>query len=36
MLALGPLMANIPLAALAGVLLVTAWRMNEWSTIRYI
>ena len=36
MLALGPVMANIPLAALAGVLLVTAWRMNEWHTIRYI
>ncbi len=36
MLALGPVMARIPLAALAGVLLVTAWRMNEWSTIRYL
>ncbi len=36
MLALGPLMANIPLSALAGVLLVTAFRMNEWSTIRYM
>lgn len=36
MLALGPVMAKIPLAALAGVLLVTAWRMNEWSTIKYI
>ncbi len=36
MLALGPVMSRIPLAALAGVLLVTAWRMNEWATIRYI
>lgn len=36
MLALGPVMARIPLSALAGVLLVTAWRMNEWSTIKYI
>ncbi len=36
MLVLGPVMSNIPLAALAGVLLVTAWRMNEWETIRYI
>lgn len=36
MLLLGPLMANIPLSALAGVLLVTAFRMNEWSTIKYI
>lgn len=32
MLALGPIMAQIPLSALAGVLLVTAWRMNEWDT----
>ena len=36
MLVLGPVMARIPLSALAGVLLVTAWRMNEWSTIKYI
>ncbi|MDO4618561.1 MAG: SulP family inorganic anion transporter [Clostridia bacterium] len=36
MLVLGPVMANIPLSALAGVLLVTAWRMNEWDTIGYI
>ncbi|WP_341472900.1 MULTISPECIES: SulP family inorganic anion transporter [Anaerotruncus] len=36
MLALGPIMAQIPLSALAGVLLVTAWRMNEWDTIKYI
>lgn len=36
MFLLGPVMAKLPLAALAGVLLVTAWRMNEWSSIRYI
>lgn len=36
MLALGPVMSKIPLSALAGVLLVTSWRMNEWSTIKYI
>src|SRR5699024_2487848 len=36
MLALGSVMAQIPLCALAGVLMVTAWRMNEWHTIRYI
>lgn len=36
MLALGGIMAKIPLSALAGVLLVTAFRMNEWSTIKYI
>ena len=33
MLALGPVMGQIPLCALAGVLMVTAWRMNEWKTI---
>jgi SulP family sulfate permease len=36
MLALGPVMSRIPLSALAGVLIVTAWRMNEWHTIQYI
>lgn len=36
MLALGPVMSRIPLSALAGVLMVTAWRMNEWKTIRYM
>ena len=35
MFLLGPVMAMLPLSALAGVLLVTAWRMNEWSSIRY-
>ncbi|MDY4611291.1 MAG: SulP family inorganic anion transporter [Sphaerochaetaceae bacterium] len=33
---LGPVMSRIPLAALAGVLIVTAWRMNEWAAIRQI
>ncbi len=36
MLVLAPVMAKIPLSALAGVLIVTAWRMNEWETIRYL
>lgn len=36
MLALAPVMSRIPLSALAGVLMVTAWRMNEWSSIRYM
>lgn len=26
---------RVPLAALAGVLMVTAWRMNEWHAIRF-
>jgi SulP family sulfate permease len=30
-----PLIAGVPLAALGGVLMVTAYRMNEWSTIRF-
>jgi SulP family sulfate permease len=36
MFLLAPVMQQIPLAALAGVLMVTAWRMNEWSSIRFI
>ena len=36
MFLLGPVMSRIPLAALAGVLIVTAWRMNEWSVIKDI
>ncbi|MFQ9126892.1 MAG: SulP family inorganic anion transporter [Butyricicoccaceae bacterium] len=31
MLVLAPIISNVPLAALAGVLMVTAWRMNEWQ-----
>lgn len=36
MFMLAPVMGRIPLAALAGVLIVTAWRMNEWEGIHYI
>ncbi len=36
MFLLAPVMSQIPLAALAGVLMVTAWRMNEWESIQYI
>lgn len=36
MLVLAPVMSMIPLSALAGVLIVTAWRMNEFHAIRYI
>lgn len=33
--ALSPVLAYVPLAALAGVLMVTCWRMNQWEAIRY-
>lgn len=36
MLLLGSVMARLPLAALAGVLMMTAWRMNEWHGIKTI
>jgi SulP family sulfate permease len=36
MFVLAPWMARIPLTALAGVLMVTAWRMNEWQGIGFI
>lgn len=36
MFLIAPLMSRIPLSALSGVLIVTAWRMNEWQSIRYI
>lgn len=36
MFLLAPIMSQIPMAALAGVLIVTAWRMNEWKTIKEI
>lgn len=36
MFVLGNVMSMIPLSALAGVLIVTAWRMNEWASIRSI
>lgn len=36
MFLLGPYMSRIPLSALSGVLMVTAWRMNDWRAIREI
>jgi SulP family sulfate permease len=33
---LAPLIGRVPLAALAGVLMVTAIRMNEWKEIRWM
>lgn len=36
MFMLAPFMSRIPLAALAGVLMMTAWRMNEWHAIKTI
>lgn len=36
MFLLGSLMSRIPLSALAGVLVVTAFRMNEWHAIKFI
>lgn len=36
MFLLTPLMEQIPLAALAGVLMVTAVRMSEWEAIRFM
>ncbi len=36
MFLLGSVMARIPLAALAGVLMVTAVRMNEWASIKFM
>lgn len=35
-LAFAPVIARVPMAALAGVLAVTAWRMNEWHEISQI
>jgi SulP family sulfate permease len=35
-LLLAPVISRVPLAALAGVLAVTAWRMNDWPEIREI
>ena len=36
MFILAPVMSQIPLAALAGVLMVVSWRMNEWATISFM
>ncbi|SDN40189.1 SulP family inorganic anion transporter [Acetanaerobacterium elongatum] len=34
MFLLAPVMSAIPLSALSGVLIMTAWRMNEWGVIK--
>ncbi|MDN6617376.1 MAG: SulP family inorganic anion transporter [Enterococcus sp.] len=34
MILFAPIMSQIPMTALASVLLVTSWRMHEWSTIK--
>ena len=36
MFVFAPFIARIPLSALAGVLMVTAWRMNEWGGIQFM
>lgn len=36
MFLLSDIMSQLPLAALAGVLIMTAWRMNEWASIKGI
>lgn len=36
MFLLGGVMSRIPLSALAGVLIVTAWRMNEFNEIKWM
>lgn len=36
MFLLAPVMSKVPLSALAGVLMMTAWRMNEWESIKNI
>ena len=36
MFLLGGVMVRLPLSALAGVLMVTAWRMNDWAGILYM
>lgn len=33
---LAPVISHVPMAALGGVLAVTAWRMNDWTAIRDI
>lgn len=34
MILFAPIMSQIPMAALASVLMVTSWRMHEWETIK--
>lgn len=35
-LVFAPVIAQVPLTALAGVLMITAYRMNEWLAIRFL
>jgi len=35
MFVLANVISKVPMAALAGVLMVTAWRMNEWSSMHF-
>ncbi len=36
MFVLAPVMSKIPMSALAGVLIVTAFKMNDWDIIKYL
>ena len=36
MFVLSPVMSEVPLSALAGILIITAWRMNDWKNIHFI
>ena len=36
MFVLAPIMSAIPLSALSGILMITAWRMNDWENIKFI
>ena len=36
MFVLSPVMSQVPLSALAGILIITAWRMNDWKNIHFI
>lgn len=36
MFVLSPIMSEVPLSALAGILIITAWRMNDWKNIHFI
>ncbi len=36
MFLLGGVMALVPMSALGGVLIITAWRMNEWHAIKHM
>ena len=36
MFLLSGIMSQIPMSALAGVLMMTAWRMNDWHVIKFI